>query len=88
MIDILTPKTVFVPFEWLSGKDWRKRDDLPRFRDIELIAPYFQTHQEKMFRNGKPVPVVWIECDQPHFVHEYLQGVGTPEWLLLHGKTP
>lgn len=76
------PKMVFVPFEW-DGNRWVKRDDLPRFREDYEAALYLTEHPEISFRDGKPVPINWIERDEWALVQEYLRGVGTPEWLSL-----
>jgi len=77
-----TPKFVFVPLEYLDGK-WTKRDDLPRFLEPEEAAQYLFDHPQVSTRAGKPVFLQWQERDEPSLVHEYLRGVGTPEWLLL-----
>ncbi len=76
------PKQVFVPFEW-DGMRWVKRDDLPRFKEDYECAIYLRDHPEVSFRDGKPVPLNWIERDEPSLIHEYLRGVGTAEWKLL-----
>jgi len=79
------PRAVFVPFEF--GPDKRppgiKRDDLPRFKEPEEAVQYLLDHPEISRRDGKPVFLQWQERDEPALVHEYLRGVGTPEWLSL-----
>jgi hypothetical protein len=77
------PSSVFVPFEW-TGKEWTKRDDLPRFKEPEEAHEYFTvTNPSCTFRDGKPVMVQWIECREYGAIKEYLLGVGTPEWLSM-----
>lgn len=76
------PRAVFVPFEYVSGA-WVKRDDLPRFKEPEEAVQYLFNHQHISMRNGKKVFLQWQERDEPSLVHEYLRGVGTPEYLAL-----
>lgn len=76
------PKAVFVPFEYLDGK-WIKRDDLPRFKEPEEAAQYLFDHPHVSTRNYKAVFLQWQERDEPSLIHEYLRGVGTPEYLTL-----
>ena len=76
------PKMVFVPFEYQEPK-WVKRDDLPRFRHPEEAAQYLLDHPGVSLRGNKPVFLQWQERDEWLLIHEYLQGVGTPEWLSL-----
>lgn len=80
----LRPRLVLVPFEYTGGTDWAKRDDLPRFREIEEALLYMQTHPEIHFRDGQPVRLIWVESDRWDFIDEYVKGVGTVEWLQLH----
>jgi hypothetical protein len=81
-VSILRPKMVFVPFEW-DGKRWIKRDDLPRFKEDYDCAIYLRDHPEINFREGKPVPLSWIERNEGVLIDEFLRGIGTPEWKLL-----
>ena len=76
------PRAVFVPFEYLNGK-WVKRDDLPRFKEPEEAAQHLFNNPQISMRDGKPVFLQWQERDEPSLVHEYLRGVGTPEYLTL-----
>ncbi len=83
-VSLLIPKIVFVPFEWDTRKgEWLKRDDLPRFKETEEIQTYMAEHPGIHFRGKHPVPLTWIECDEWKYVHEYLRGVGTEEWLSI-----
>jgi hypothetical protein len=76
------PNTVFVPFEW-NGNHWVKRDDLPRFKEPEEAAQYLLDNPTVSRRDGKPVFLQWREHHESALIHEYLRGVGTPEWLTL-----
>lgn len=76
------PRAVFVPFEYVNGK-WVKRDNLPRFKEPEEAAQYLLDHPHVSLRDNKPVFLQWQERDEPSLVHEYLRGVGTPEYLTL-----
>lgn len=76
------PRAVFTPFEYLNGS-WVKRDDLPRFKEPEEAAQYLFDNQHISMRNGQKVFLQWQERDEPSLVHEYLRGVGTPEYLAL-----
>lgn len=79
------PKAVFVPFEW-DGNNWVKRDDLPRYREPEEAAQYLLDNPHISMRDGKHVFLQWQERDERVLVEEYLRGVGTPGYLLLHRK--
>lgn len=83
MITLILNQLIFVPFEYLGGNDWIKRDDLPRFKEIEEVRKWRDLHPEHNFREGKPVPICWVESDRLDFYHEWLRGVGTPEWLSI-----
>ena len=76
------PRAVFVPFEYANSK-WTKRDDLPRFREPEEAAQFLLDNPTFSWRNGRPVFLQWQERDESYLVHEYLRGVGTPEYLTL-----
>lgn len=76
------PRCVFVPFEYINGK-WTKRDDLPRFLEPEEAAQYLLDHPRISMNEGRPVFLQWQERDESYLVHEYLRGVGTPEYLTL-----
>jgi hypothetical protein len=76
------PNTVFVPFEW-NGTDWVKRDDIPRFKEPEEAMQWLFDNPTKGVRGNKPVLLRWYEVHEPALIHEYLRGVGTPEWLTL-----
>lgn len=75
---LLTPKTVFVPFEW-NGTKWVKRDDLPRFKEPEEAQQYFTVNSHVCFRNGQPIMLSWIECHEWSMIKEFLRGVGSRE---------
>jgi hypothetical protein len=70
------PAVVFVPFEW-DGQRWVKRDDLPRFFEPKDAIDYINDHQEISTRNGKPVPLEWVEHSEHEYVMEYVRGIGT-----------
>lgn len=77
------PRAVFVPFEYANGH-WVKRDDLPRFLEPEEAAQYLFDHPRISLRGDTgQVFLQWQERDEPSLVHEYLRGVGTPEYLAL-----
>jgi hypothetical protein len=78
------PKSVFVPLEFdTQTRKWSKRDDLPRFREPEEAAQYIVDHPTLFHKDGKPVFIQWQERDEAVLIKEYLQGVGTLEWLSL-----
>ena len=78
------PRAVFVPFEFNTmTQKWAKRDDLPRFLEPEEAAQYLLDHPTISMHKGKHVFLQWQERDEPSLVHEFLRGVGTPEYLTL-----
>ena len=74
----LIPKIVFVPFEW-NGTRWIKRDNLPRFKETYEAMQFIRDHPEINFREGSPVLLSWVECNEPALIKEYLRGVGVSE---------
>lgn len=89
MVKLVT--TVLVPFEW-NGKTWEKRDDLPRFLESKEVIEYLCLHPEKSFRKvpfataPEHIRLEWREHSEPDLIREWVDGVGTTDWLNNKGK--
>lgn len=83
-MNLIGVHSVFVPFE-KQGKDWKKRDDLPRFLTSREAISYLIDHPWISWRNapGEPnrrVILEWREHSEPDLIKEYVEGVGTHEF--------
>jgi hypothetical protein len=89
VVKIVTPRAVLVPFEW-NGKTWEKRDDLPRFVETKEVIEYLTLHPEVSFRKRpffkapEHIRLEWREHFEPDLVKEWINGVGTADWLKRH----